>query len=164
MIRGRARVTEKCPPSGSPWGDSPRAQRGDLAEVVGGHADRGALARQRPGILESPDPLHLDHHAIAVARAAPSGRAGSRRRSACPVSTTSPGSSGDELGDRGHQRRDVEDEQADVFASCMRSPLSSSEMSSECGSPTSSGVTRNGPSGVERAQFLPGSHWCVLYW
>ena len=51
-----------------------------------------------------------------------------------------------------------------VFADCMRAPLSSSEMSSWCGSPTSSGVTRKGPSGVEAAQFFPGSHWAVLYW
>ncbi len=52
----------------------------------------------------------------------------------------------------------------EVLPVCIRSPLRSSVMSSACGSPTSSGVTRNGPSGVEPAQFLPGSHWCVRYW
>ncbi len=51
-----------------------------------------------------------------------------------------------------------------VLPDCIRLPLSSSEMSSACGSPTSSGVTRNGPSGVDAAQFLPGSHWWLRYW
>ena len=52
----------------------------------------------------------------------------------------------------------------DVLEYCIVSPLSVSEMSSAWGSPTSSGVTRYGPSGVEDAHVLPCSHWCVLYW
>ena len=42
---------------------------------------------------------------------------------------------------------------------CMRSPLTSSHMSSFCGSAISSGVTSQGPSGPKVGQPLPFIHW-----
>ena len=42
---------------------------------------------------------------------------------------------------------------------CIRSPLTSSHMSSACTSPISSGVTSHGPSGPKVGALLPFTHW-----
>ena len=46
-----------------------------------------------------------------------------------------------------------------VLPVCMRSPLTSSHMSSFCGSGISSRVTSQGPIGPKVSQPLPLSHW-----
>src|SRR5208337_2594623 len=64
-----------------------------------------------------------------------------------------------------HELRDVGDEgfapktMVAVEPLCMRSPLTSSHMSSFCASSISSGVTSHGPNGPKVGQLLPFIHW-----
>lgn len=51
----------------------------------------------------------------------------------------------------------------DRSESCTFVPLRMVRMPPRVGS-TSSGVTTNGPSGVESSHALPCIHWWVLYW
>ena len=51
-----------------------------------------------------------------------------------------------------------------VLPVCMRLPLTSSHMSSVCGSVISSVVTSHGPIGPEVSKPLPLSHCVVAIW
>ena len=51
-----------------------------------------------------------------------------------------------------------------VFAFCIVSPESSSEIARFCGSAISSAVTMAGPSGAKVSKLLPMIHWLVSIW
>ena len=155
-------VTEKWRPSGSPSGHQPRS-RSLASPRLSKVTATAARSLGGDGVLEPPDALDLDHDPVAVAqqhlRVAPVADA-ARRPGQHDVARAPAG----ELGDRRDDRRDVEDELAACWPSCIRSPLSSSEMSSACGSPTSSGVTRNGPERGGARPRLARQPLVRLYW